>query len=69
MPGAADGVVGDEAIDQRPTVMRAVGGYREYLGSAAQQKHRLASAMTDQLAAIGKIGERNAEGEVGSGRA
>ncbi|MCY1303870.1 hypothetical protein D9M70_535970 [compost metagenome] len=48
--------------------MRAAGGYREDLGSAAHQKHRLAIAMTDKLSAIGEIGVRNAEGEVGSAR-
>lgn len=66
MPGTADGVPGDEALGERPAIVRACGGDSEDLWSATHQKHRFAIAMADQFAAIGKVGESNAEGEVGS---
>jgi hypothetical protein len=65
MPGTADAVVGDEAVDQRSAIVRAGGSNGEYLCSAAHQKHGLGVAMTNQLTTIGKIGERNAEGQIG----
>ena len=40
--------------------MRACRADREHLGPAAHQQHLLVAAMADQLAAIGKIGERDA---------
>ena len=49
-----------EPVAERTVVMRALGADREYLRPAAHQQNLLVAGMTDQLAAIGKLGERNA---------
>jgi hypothetical protein len=43
----------------------AIGPNRKYLGPAAHQEHLLAGDVADQLAAVGKLGERNALSEIG----
>lgn len=56
------------AVDQRPAIVRTGGSNGEYLCSATHQKHGLAVSMADQFVPIGKLGERNAEGQIGSAR-
>jgi hypothetical protein len=68
VPGAADCVVDDEAFGQRSPIVRAASGDCEYLRTVAYQQYRLAVAMAEKPAAIGKIGDRNAMGEIGSAR-
>ena len=60
MPWATNGVADDQAVDERPVVMAAFRADRKHLGPAAHQQHLFAVAMADQLAAIGKIGKRDA---------
>ena len=56
-----------ETVGERTAVVRALGADREDLGPAAHQQHLLVADMADELAAIGKLGERNALGQIGAG--
>jgi hypothetical protein len=55
-----DGIIYHKTVDERPPVMRACRTDREHLGPAAHQHHLLVATMADQLAAVGKIAERDA---------
>ena len=68
MPGAADGVADHEALGERAVIMRAEGADGEQLVAAARQQHRLAVGMALQHGAIGDVVERDAGGEIGTGR-
>jgi len=65
MPGAADRVADNEPIHQRTVVVRAVGADREHLRPTPHQQNLLVADMAGQLAAIGKLGERNALRQIG----
>ncbi|EPE94178.1 hypothetical protein RGCCGE502_30802 (plasmid) [Rhizobium grahamii CCGE 502] len=52
MPRTANGISGDETVQERPTIVGGVGSNRKNLCPAAHQKHQVAVAMTDQLAPV-----------------
>jgi hypothetical protein len=64
MPGTTDGILNDKTTDERPAVMCTCGSYGEYGCSAAHQQYLLVPAVADELAAIGKISERDALREI-----
>ena len=66
MPGTTDRVVDHEPVDEWAMIVRAMSPDREYLGPAPHQQHLFAADMADQLAAIGKLGERDPPREIGA---
>jgi len=66
MPGTADGVVDDQPLRERPTVMRAGRPNREQLITAAGKEYRIIPYMPADHPAIGHITEGNARGEIRS---
>ena len=60
MPGAAHGIADHQAVDERTVVVGAMGPDREHLRPAAHQEDLFVPDMTDPLAAVGKLRERNA---------
>src|SRR5437667_239667 len=67
MPGAAHGVADYDAIGERTVIMRAMGADREQLRPATHQENLVIAGMTDELAAIGKLRERNALHQIRTG--
>ena len=68
MPGAAYGVANHQAVGKWAVIVRAVSPHREDLRAAAHQKNLLVPDMAQEFAAIGKLAERKALREIGSGR-
>ena len=68
MPWAADGIANHEPVPQRAVVMRAVGRDREHVLPAADEQDGFTAGMADELAAVGKVGESDALGEIGAAR-
>ena len=60
MPGTPHGVVDHKPIDEGTVVMRAVCPDGEQLRPAAHEQNLLVSCMPEQLAAVGKLTQRNA---------
>jgi len=67
MPGAADGAVDNEPVDKGAMIMGAVGSDGECVGSLPRQQHLFVPDMTDQLAAIRELGERQTLRQIGTG--
>ncbi|ESW78700.1 hypothetical protein X772_28600 [Mesorhizobium sp. LSJC280B00] len=60
MPRTPDSIPHHKTVDERPTVMCTCRPDGEDLSPAAHQQYLLVATMADELAAIGKIGERDA---------
>ena len=68
MPRAADSAIDYKAFGQRPVVVSAMGGDREYRVGGAHQQDFLVAHVPSEFA-IDKVGERNSLSQVGSARA
>ena len=67
MPGAANGAIDDEPVDERPMIVGAISADRECFRSLPRKQHRFVPDVADQLAAIGELGERHALRQIGTG--
>lgn len=65
MPWAANGVAGHQSVDERAVVVRPMRVNSEDLRPAAHKQHLRIAAMTDQLAAVRKIGKSDASRQIG----
>ena len=59
MPRTADGVLDHQPFDERSVIVGAKCRHREDLRAAAHQQHLVAADVADELAAVGKLGERD----------
>ena len=66
VPRTTDGIADHKAFGERAVIVAAVGGDGEDFGAVAGQQHLLVADMAQQHAAIGKIGEGNAPGQIGT---
>ena len=68
VPGAAHGILDEEALGERRTVMRAERIDREHLAAAPCQQYRLIADAPKQHGAIGDLREGKTQGEIGPAR-
>ena len=64
MPRAAHRAVRDDALGERPVIVRALGPNREHLRALPHQQHGFVADMSEQGAAIGNGGKWDAFGKV-----
>jgi hypothetical protein len=60
MPGTPNRVLDEEALSERPAVVRARRADREDFVAASSEEHALALCMAEQHRAVGDVGEWNA---------
>ena len=66
MPGTANGAINDEPFGEGPVVVRAIGSDREDLCPLPHEQHLFVADMTNQLAALSKIRERDSSRQIGA---
>jgi hypothetical protein len=64
MPGTANRVADEQAFAQRALIVGAVGADCEQLATNTRNQHLVIADTAHQLAAVGKVGSRNAFGEI-----
>ena len=64
MPRAAHRAVRDDALGERPVIVRALRPDREHLRALPHQQHGFVADMSEQEAAVGNRGKRHAFGEI-----